>query len=282
MSARFLIPLALLLVLSASLPATGDGTVIGVYTVRFADPEETARLLTALITPAGKAETPAVQSTGRQLVVRASAAQHIEIEAVLRDLDRPPRNVRIEVHIDRKEDRSAREASIRPRGPVVVDRDGVRIPLGGRLQHQDTQSTERVVQHLVVMDGGRASLRVGESVPWLRWIEEYSFRHGYIRTHRIEWVDIGSFLSIEPEVLGDGWIRVRIVPTLSGRDGSGARQSIRFTEVATEVIARDGQTIRLGGFSQDEEFHSRFLVGRSGGHDQIVTDLTLTPTLIDP
>jgi type II secretory pathway component GspD/PulD (secretin) len=125
-------------------------------------------------------------------------------------------------------------------------------------------------------------LRVGESVPYLAWLTEYSWRHGYIREVNIEWRDVGSFLSFRPEILGDGpLIRVRLTPTLSGRLTNGTKHTIEFTELTTEVTVRDGQTLSIGGFNKDQEFSSKFLVGQSGGSETSITDITLTPRILN-
>jgi len=75
-------------------------------------------------------------------------------------------------------------------------------------------------------------------------------------------------------------IRVRLTPTLSGRLENGMKQTIEFTELATEVVVRDGQTLSIGGFNQDQEFSSKFLIGRSGGSESSITDITLTPRIL--
>ncbi len=134
---------------------------------------------------------------------------------------------------------------------------------------------------LVAMDKHRATLRVGERVPYLAWLTEYGFRHGYIRETHIEWRDVGSFLAVEPDIIGDGpMIRIRLIPTLTGRLKDGQEETIRFTELTTELIARDGQTVSVGGFTENRDFYSKFLVGRSGGNESLITDITLTPRIL--
>jgi type II secretory pathway component GspD/PulD (secretin) len=134
---------------------------------------------------------------------------------------------------------------------------------------------------LVAMDGHSASLRVGETVPYLAWLTEYGCRHGYIREAHIERREVGSFLAVEPEIIGEGlMIRVRLIPELSGRLEDGTSQTIRFTQVATEVIACDGQPVSIGGFTKDQDFYSKFLIGRSGTGESSTTDITLTPRIL--
>jgi len=222
-----------------------------------------------------------IQIIDRKLAVRGTAEQHAGVEQILREMDKPPKNIQIDVQFARNGQTSNREAGIRPKGPIII-RDGeVHGSFEGRFVNQSTTSSENTTQMLVAMDGRSAMLRVGESVPYLAWLTEYSWRCGYIREVQIEWRDIGSFLSVVPEIIDDGpMIRIRLTPTLSGQLENGTKQTIQFTELTTEVIVRDGQTISIGGVNQDKEFFSKFLVGRSGGSDSSITDITLTPRIL--
>lgn len=248
------------------------------YPVHYSDPAMIAETVPMMMPSTNGL---AIQTVDRKLAVRGTAEQHAVIEQMLRELDKPPKNIQINVEFATAGRTSSREAGIRPRGPIVI-RDGeVHGSFQGRFSDQSTTSSENTVQMLVTMDGRSATLRVGERVPHLAWLTEYSWRHGYIREVQIEWVDVGSFLAVYPEIIGDGpMIRVRLVPELSGRLKDGTEQTIQFTELATEVVVRDGQTVSIGGFSQDEEFSSKFLVGRSGNSESSITDITLTPKIL--
>jgi hypothetical protein len=244
------------------------------YTVHYSDPAMIAETVPMMMPSTNGLS---IQTVDRKLAVRGTAEQHAVIEQMLRELDKPPKNIQINVEFATAGRTSNREAGIRPHGPIII-RDGeVHGSFEGHFSDQSTMSSENTVQMLVTMDGRSATLRVGERVPYLAWLTEYSWRHGYIREVQIEWVDVGSFLAVYPEIIGDGpMIRVRLVPELSGRLKDGTEQTIPFTELATEVIAQDGQTVSIGGFNQDEEFSSKFLVGRSGGSETSITDITLT------
>lgn len=255
-----------------------EETVLRAYPVRFAKPVVAAEIIQSMVL---STNSLLIETTEDRLFVRGTKKQHAVVREVLRELDVRPRNVRIDVQFDRRSESSAREAGIRPVGPVVIGRDGIRGSLEGRLQDRSSTVTEHTAQILVAMEGRSASLRVGETVPHLAWLTEYGYRHGYIRTAHIEWRDVGSFLAMEPEILGDGWIRVRLTPTLSGYGNDGLLKTIHFTELATEVVARDGEPVSIGGLTGDRDFYSKFLVGRSGGREVSITDITLTPRILE-
>jgi type II secretory pathway component GspD/PulD (secretin) len=261
--------------LSASVNAQ---ETLKLYTVRYSDPAMIADVVPMMMPSTNGLS---IQAVDRKLAVRGTAEQHAVVEQLLRELDKAPKNVQINVQFATSGQTSSHEAGIRPKGPIIL-RDGeIHGAFEGRFSNQSTTSSENTTQMLVAMDGRSATLCVGERVPYLAWLTEYSWRHGYIREVQIEWQDVGSFLAVYPEIIGDGpMIRVRLIPELSGRLKDGTEQTIQFTEVATEVIVRDGQTISIGGFNTDEEFSSKFLVGRSGGSETSITDITLTPRIL--
>lgn len=253
-------------------------TTLKLYPVHYTDPASAIEMIT-MMTPSTNGLS--IQAVDRKLAVRGTTEQHAVVDQMLRELDRPPKNVQINVEFATTGQTSSREAGIRPKGPITI-RDGeVRGSLEGRFSNQRSTSSENTVQMLVAMDGRSATLRVGERVPYLAWLTEYGCRHGYIREVQIEWLEVGSFLAVYPEIVGDGpMIRIRLVPELSGRLKDGTEQAIQFTELATEVVASDGQTVSIGGFNKDQEFSSKFLVGRSGGSESSITDITLTPRIL--
>jgi len=266
-----------LTVLLFSAAATAQDT-LKLYPVHYANSSSTVEIITMMIPSTNGLS---IQTVDRKLAVRGTAEQHAVVEQMLRELDRPPKNVQINVEFATAGRTSSREAGIRPKGPIII-RDGeVHGSFEGRFSDQSTTSHENTTQMLVAMDGRSATLRVGERVPYLAWLTEYSWRHGYIREVQIEWIEVGSFLAVYPQIIGDGpMVRIRLVPELSGRLKDGTEQTIQFTKLATEVIAQDGQTVSIGGFNKDQEFSSKFLVGRSGGSESSITDITLTPRIL--
>lgn len=248
-----------------------------VYKVRYTNVDEVAAVIPMMM-PSTNGLT--VKTVDKTLVVRGTAEQHGIVQQMLRDLDAPPKNIQINVAFGTSGGSVNREIGIRPKGPIVIDRDGIHGSLQGTLIDQSTTTRENTTQMLVAADGRSASIRVGERVPYVSWLTQYGYRHGYVREVGIEWRDVGSFLSMEPTIVAPGIIRVRLTPELSGRLENGDRQSIQFTHLATEVTVRDGQTISIGGFSKDEDFSSKFLIGRGRSGESSVTDITLTPRIL--
>lgn len=251
-------------------------TKLEMYHLNGADPEFVLEAVRFLVGPDGNA---IVDSTGQRLLVVTTPDRHAQISDLLKKFAPPTRNVLVEVRMNPVGRASETEASAEASGAFTIERDGIggTVRLRPRVQHQSGAIESSVVQTLLVGSGREASLRIGEQVPYLEQILEYGARFGVVHS-RIEWRDVGAFLNVQPTILGDGpQIRIRITPELRRLDRGGER--IRFTQLATEIIARDGETISLGGFGQHAQFYNYFLIGGRRGGAAESLQILLTPRI---
>lgn len=138
---------ALIAVLIAALPAVADEAQVETLAVRYRSAEDLALALRPLAGPDG-----VVTAAAGRLVVRASPAALGEIKRVLDEIDTPPRSLRVTVKQDTDVSTSARS------GDVTVE-------TGGSLSGDRSDSSSRGTQWLQVLEGSRAFIRVGRSVP---------------------------------------------------------------------------------------------------------------------
>ena len=103
-----------------------------------------------------------------RVVVIASPETHRAIAALGRTLQRPPRNVRIDVSIRDRGTEEGTAFGVGGEGAVVVRGGDVstRVRLQPRLASTRTEAVSGARQSLVVSSGKEAVLRVGESVPY--------------------------------------------------------------------------------------------------------------------
>ena len=219
---------------------------------------------------------------GRRLIVVTTVAKHAALDQVFGTADAQVGNVRIQVQFRETGRDEERVVALRPEGEVIFGPGGPRGDFGLRAEWVETRTDTRADtrQTLLAASGREATLRVGERVPYIDWITEYGWHGGYTET-RVQWQDVGAFLAIQPTILADGHtVHVRLTPELRGQV-DGQPQRVRFAEMATEVLVGNGQTLSIGGLTQDSEFYSRFLIGidRSGTTRSL--DIELTP-FIEP
>jgi len=114
-------------------------TTLKLYPVHYTDPASAIEMIT-MMTPSTNGLS--IQAVDRKLAVRGTAEQHAVVEQMLRELDRPPKNVQINVQFAATGQTSSREAGIRPKGPIII-RDGeIHGSLEGRFRDQRTTSRE--------------------------------------------------------------------------------------------------------------------------------------------
>lgn len=250
-----------------------------VYPLGSADMESTLDAVRGFVGEQGQVTADPVH---QRLLVATTAERHAQIAALMNQLVVPERNVLIEVSFTSAGTQDSFDASVSGSGSVEWNKgiDG-RITLKPRLESQSSSTSGRTIQTLLVSSGREATLRVGESVPYLQWMMENTAYYGW-NIPQLAWQQVGSFLIVQPTVLGDGpLLRIRLTPELRGLV-DGRAEHARFTALSTEVTARDGETISLGGLGENRSFYDRFLVGlsRNGGAQSV--HIQLTPRIQAP
>jgi type II secretory pathway component GspD/PulD (secretin) len=249
-----------------------------VYSLGFADAQSAMEMVKAVVGPTGSVS---LDEANRRLLVVATGERHAQVADMMRKLNVPPKNVRIEVRFIGSSSQQKVGAGMDAAGKIVRSEGITRatIKVKPRIENTSITASSDVAQLLLVASGRQGVLRVGESVPYADWFVDYGLQWGILQ-RRIAWKDVGASLIVEPIVIGDGpMIRIRLTPELSGLvDGNVYRTS--FSRVATEVVVQDGQTFQIGGLNKDNDFYSRFLIGfdRSGGQQAL--NITLTPHIV--
>ncbi len=270
-----LIVVFLLACLSAA-PAN-EPTRFEVYPLGGADMESTLETVRLFVGAEGHVTPDPVH---QRLLVVTTAERHARIAELVQKLSGPTRNVFIEVRIETAGEQRESNISVGGSGDVTIDRDGLSgsVRIKPRVVNQTTTRSGASTQSLLVGSGREAVLRVGESVPYIDWISDFGLRNGLLQT-RLAWQQVGSFLIVQPTIIGNGpTIRVRITPELRGLV-NGRPEHVRFSTLTTDVVARDGESLHLGGLGQQGEFFSRFLVGVGAGGAAESLSVRLVPRI---
>jgi hypothetical protein len=160
---------------------------------------------------------PGATLTGQrgQLIVRTSPANLAELRRALDAIDRPLRRLQISVRFDDRGTSQAQDVGVDGR----ISNRGARI--GVQAREQQSEGSERVDQKIQVLEGARASIMAGRSVPVAGGV----------------WETATGF---------------EAVPRLSGNtvlvDIAPQRESLeRQQRMATTVSARLGEWFEVGG-----------------------------------
>jgi hypothetical protein len=194
-----------------------------------------------------------------QIFIRASEANRRQMRELISAIDRPPRRLLISVRQDSDSSVAAAGGEVSGRiggGDVRIESRrtvtagaGVEVRRGGdavRGQIYDSRSAgaERISQQVQVVEGGRAYISVGTSVPVpLRQVVVGP--GGAVVSEAVVYRDLGTGFYAEPQLAGDN-VTLTISPShdTPGAYGPGSANIQRLT---TTVSGRLGEWIDLGG-----------------------------------
>jgi hypothetical protein len=183
------------------------------------------------------------------LLIQAAPERMPFIEQAIARLDTELRSLRITVRHNRVTQESSRGAEVSgivQHGDVrlrLPRRDGrVSEGVGVTVGQHETSISDRASEYLSVMEGKRAVIAVGKSVPFTENWLVLSQRHARIQ-QTIRYRDITTGFSVMAHLIGDE-VELEIMPRIAQLLGDGV---IEFQELATTVRVPRGQWIDLGG-----------------------------------
>ena len=206
-----------------------------------------------------------------QLILRASRRNREQIKQALAAIDTPAR--RLLIRVSQNRDAQSRQQGSEVAGQIVIDQRGrITQPSSGTqgntrievrrgassitAQAHDRQGTESSgsTQMVQVVEGGRALIHVGQSLPIP--LRQMAFGpRGAVVSEGIVYRDLGQGFYAAPRVIGDR-VTLEISPQFDspGKQGYG---SIETQRLSTTVSGRLGEWLELGGSSQQTNFGER-------------------------
>ena len=199
----------------------------------------------------------ALTGTDYRLIIRASDKEIKEVEQLLVQLDVAARSLRITVAQGAASERGGTSYSVEGEAPIghnariilpkkstddrglVIKKDDLRLQTQSRTTTRQNENT----QTIMTLDGQRAYIRIGQSVPHVRNILTRS-HHQTLITQGVEFQDVTTGFDVLPRVHGDR-VRLEITPRLSTlRDPATGLADVQ--ELTTTVETRLGEWIDLG------------------------------------
>jgi type II secretory pathway component GspD/PulD (secretin) len=212
------------------------------------------------------------------LLVRAAPARLADIRRALAELDRPARNLLVEV-------RSTLDTGERRRGVAlgvderVGERGRVVLGPGGNtgieVRAGDRQTEQRVLQRLRVLDGGSARIQVGATTP-VPVRERWRTPSGAWQRDGIVGVDTGIGFTVTPRVVGG-----RVVVDIDQRATMLGDGGVSGGGVRTQVSGPLGVWLPLGGTDAAGRGTARGLAGAGQAASEGLSALELRVTAVD-
>jgi hypothetical protein len=212
----------------------------------------------------------AMSGSAYQVFVRADAARVAEIERLVAALDVAERQLTITVR--QTLNRHSERAHDRGTGEVAVGRSGTDADVHYHGERREHTGGESRAQMLRVLDGRRAFLRLGQSLPVVQRVVALTGRGDVIAAQGVSLHEMSTGFEVLPRVRGDTVV-LEITPQLAApRAADGA---FRFHELRTTVTARLGEWIDLGAATARSSEVNRTILGRGDAHGSETTTVWL-------
>jgi type II secretory pathway component GspD/PulD (secretin) len=258
----------LLLTLALSAAAWAQQTVLEVIQLKYRRVDEVIPILRPLMPPQGS-----LSGLNSQLIVRTTPQNLQEIKQILATLDAAPRRLMISVRqdadLERRREGGQVSGSAQVGENVTVTVPGRPTPPGATARADDvrakvysseSQKTDRVSQQVQVLDGNRAYIRVGQSVP-VRTRQYVDTPAGRRLTETTEYRDVDSGFYVVPRVSG-ATVTIEIF-TAADSLQSPATGATNIQRVHTVVSGRLGEWIEIAGIGQEATRRDAEILARS-------------------
>ena len=227
----------------------------------------------------------ALSGMNNQLILRGSARNREQVKQALAAIDTPQRRLMIRVSQNRDADSRQQGGDlsgnvglgnnvriIQPSGGVVQGDSRIEMRRGDstvttRIYDTRTSSDARTSQSVQVVEGGRAFIQVGQSLP-LPLRQVVVGPNGAVVTDSTVYRDIGQGFYAVPQLAGDR-VTLEISPQFdtAGNQAYGGVNVVNTQRVTTTVSGRLGEWIELGGSAQQAAGRERGNLG--GGSSEL-------------
>lgn len=248
--------------------ALAQALVTEVIPLRYRSAEQLLPVLQALVEKGGT-----ISAMNSRLIVRTTPENLAGIKEVLTQIDTMPRRLMISVRQDADVQRSARGGRVSGRvetgDEVVISSAGKPTPPGATVQgngvrarvySSEAQSGERISQQVQVLEGGQATIRVGQSTPirTRQWIDTPNGRR---LTEMIEYRDIDAGFVVTPRVVGE---QVTLdISAAADRLLDSPTGPAQIQRVQTSVTGRLGEWIEVAGIGEEAVQRDSEILARS-------------------
>lgn len=253
-------------------------TELEIITLQHRFPQEILPSVQAIVGNDGS-----VTTTQNFLIVRASPEIMQQIEQLVASLDTEQKNIRITVSHDSQLISRQREATVS--GDVQAGDMQLHLPRQNQNQQarpsvRQSQSQGLAVdigqreiisnqsgqEFVNVLDGQRAFIRVGQSVPYTQQWVNFSQRYprGYASISTTQFRDITTGFAVRPRYIGQQ-VEVEITPRIASLKANGY---IDFEELTTVVRVMPGTWLDIGGVMQSRDEVSRAILSGYQDGDQ--------------
>jgi type II secretory pathway component GspD/PulD (secretin) len=252
----------------ASIAPAGLG--VRTVTVQYSDPELVASIVSRHGSPGGRVT---LLKERKALVIEDTADNLDRMERLVREIDRQPEQITIEAQIleitlDSQQQfgvdwrhvfGSNNQHSILTQGLAANSSTGLFLNIvNANVQLYLNALSEKgrvntlATPKLLTLENQEAVTKIGDQIGY-----RVTTTNDGVTSETIDFLDTGVILRVTPSVDADGRIAMKIRPEVSSGSVSGSIPSKKTTEVTTQLVAEDGQSILIGGLIKNSEGRRR-------------------------
>ena len=193
------------------------------------------------------------------LIIRTSPANMAEIEQIISTLDTARQNLTITVNRNKNISASASNAEVSGRkriGNTTIEtgnsRQVIRDGAAFNIENQQSRSNLANTQFIQAIDGEKAFISVGQSIPYTQeWV---TLTQRYMNVQRTtQFVTIDTGFAVRPRSIGNQ-IELEVTPRFSQLNQSGM---IDFETLTTTIRTKRGEWVDLANIMQQKDDVSR-------------------------
>lgn len=254
----------------AALESTRGDTRVRSYKVQYSNPRSVAEILAKHLSRHGKI-TPLLERN--LLVVEDLPEFHVRVDAILKEIDVEPVQIMIEAKIleitlDERETfgidwnqvfGSGRASAIGTQGLSTRGTPGFFFSVVNQnlnLYLNALSSKGRVhtlsTPKLLALENQQATVVIGDRIGY-----KVTTTINLVTTESVQFLDTGVILRVVPSIDQRGLILLKIHPEVSSGSISDGVPSKKSTEVTTQLLAEDGQSILIGGLIKNNASRRR-------------------------
>ncbi len=260
----------------AELHRTADmdnGIFARTYKIDYVDPANITATLTSLLPDAEKIE--AIKDTN-YLIVRGNRAVLRKADALIKTIDTTPKQVVVEAKVLEVRAKDAADAGldVKYQSPNDTNDRAQTKGLAGKATDSGAQGFyAQVISGNVEAYFSALATKTGTNIvasPRITTLSDkpahiligakYGYKTAIVTdtstTQTVEFLEVGTSLTITPHITKDGFIKMKVEPKVSDGQVINDLPQENTTETMNEVMVRDGQTIVIGGLYKDKEIET--------------------------
>jgi type II secretory pathway component GspD/PulD (secretin) len=245
--------------------------VVEVFPLGLSDFESSEAIAKEIVSPDSKL---VADKKGNRLIVLDYPEKLQLLRNALNKAPRPGANVRIKISF--VETATAQSNSAGLGDPNKKGSSNIEA----KIQEFNENKDSFVEQELMVVSGGKAHFRVGTNLPYATWIFNYGVEN-HFWSGAIQWREVGAQMIIEPYVLDNKRIRLRLTPELS-YIADEKNQTVVLEQLTTEIFLSNEEEMQLSGIATShKEFYDKFLMGYTRIGERRSVQIRLKPTIVE-